>query len=322
MEANKMKDAFNREINYLRISVTDLCNLRCRYCMPEKGVCKKRHSDILSVEEIETIVRAAVELGVDKVRITGGEPLVRNGIMEICRKIGAIDGLKEICLTTNGILLGDMAKDLRKAGVTRVNVSLDTLDPVKFKEITRVGELSDVFKGINAAKEAGLLPLKINTVLIGGFNDDEIHDFVEMTRDEEIDVRFIELMPIGESADWDKKCFVSSSRVLELEPRLEPIVREGSAVASLYRIPGFKGRVGLINPMSHPFCSECNRIRVTADGKLKTCLHSNEEIELKGLSAEAVKEHIASAITDKPLRHHLNERSKSESKRNMFQIGG
>lgn len=317
-----MKDAFNRTINYLRISVTDLCNLRCKYCMPEDGVEKKQHADILSVEEIETIVRAAAELGIDKVRITGGEPLVRNGILEICRRIGAIDGLKDIGITTNGILLGTMAEDLKKAGVSRVNISLDTLDPVKYRQITRRGELSDVISGISASQKAGLLPIKINTVLIGGFNDDEIGNFIEMTRYEDVDVRFIELMPIGESACWDKKSFIPATRVLEQEPRLEPVARKGAAVETVYRIPGYRGKVGLINPMSQPFCPECNRIRVTADGKLKTCLHSAEEISLKGLPAEAVKERIALAIRNKPLRHYLDENTKSESARNMFQIGG
>lgn len=317
-----MKDAYDRTINYLRISVTDLCNLRCKYCMPENGVDKKLHAEILSVEEIETIVRVAAELGIDKVRITGGEPLVRNGILEICNRIGAIDGLKEICITTNGILLGDMAEDLKKAGVSRVNISLDTLDPVKYRQITRWGELRDVFSGIAAARKAGLLPIKINTVLIGGFNDDEISSFVELTKEEDIDVRFIELMPIGESAGWDKKCFISSSRVLEQEPQLEPVPRKGAGVETLYRIPGYQGKIGLINPMSHPFCTECNRIRLTADGKLKTCLHSAEEISLKGLSPEEVKERLTLAIRNKPLRHYMNERSKSESARNMFQIGG
>jgi cyclic pyranopterin phosphate synthase len=317
-----MIDAYDRKINYLRISVTDLCNLRCQYCMPESGVLKKQHEDILTVEEIETIVRASAELGITKVRITGGEPLVRKGILEICKKIGAIEGLKEICLTTNGILLGDMAKELKQAGVTRVNISLDTLDPVKFKQITRCGEFADVIRGIDASREAGLLPLKINTVLIGGFNEDEISDMVELTRHEEIDVRFIELMPIGESAGWDSNCFIPASRVLEKEPRLEPVLSEGAGVETLYRMPGYKGRVGLINPLSHPFCPQCNRIRVTADGKLKTCLHSAEEIKMKGLSAEAIKERIESAVMNKPLRHYLNESTKSESIRNMSQIGG
>lgn len=317
-----MKDSYGRTINYLRISVTDLCNLRCKYCMPENGVAKKHHSEILSVEEIESIVRAAAELGIDKVRITGGEPLVRNGILEICRRIGAIAGLKEICLTTNGVLLGDMAPELKKAGVSRVNISLDTLDPVKYAQITRNGNLSDVFRGIQAARNAGLLPLKINTVLIGGFNDDEICDFVEMTRYEEIDVRFIELMPIGECVGWDEECFIHSSRVLRQEPRLQPITGKSAGVEMLYGIPGYRGRIGLINPMSQPFCEQCNRIRVTADGKLKTCLHSSEEINLKGLPFEAVKERITSAIRDKPLRHYLNEQAKSGSSRNMFQIGG
>ena len=181
---------------------------------------------------------------------------------------------------------------------------------------------SDVFKGIQAAKEAGLLPLKINTVLIGGFNDDEISDFVELTRYEDIDVRFIELMPIGECVGWDDECFIHSSWVLQQEPRLEPIAKKTAGVEMLYAIPGYQGRVGLINPMSHPFCQQCNRIRVTADGKLKTCLHSSEEIDLKGLPFEAVKERIASAIQNKPLRHYMNEQAKSDSARNMFQIGG
>lgn len=317
-----MLDAYNRKINYLRISVTDRCNLRCRYCMPESGIPKKAHAQILSIEEIETIVRVAAELGINKVRITGGEPLVRNGILDICRRIGAIDGLNEICLTTNGVMLGDMAKDLKEAGVTRVNVSLDTLDPDKYKQITRFGELSDVLRGIQTAREVGLLPMKINVVLIGGFNDDEITDFVELTREDDVDVRFIELMPIGECVGWDSKCFIPASSILEREPRLEPLPHVGASVESLYRVPGYKGRVGLINPMSHPFCSECNRIRVTADGKLKTCLHSAEEIELKGLSAQEVKERIASAVTNKPLRHTMNEHTKSESIRDMFQIGG
>ncbi len=317
-----MKDAYDRTINYLRISVTDLCNLRCSYCMPENGVVKKLHSEILSVEEIVSIVRAAAELGVNKVRITGGEPLVRNGILEICRQIGAIEGLKEICITTNGILLGGMAKELKQSGVSRVNISLDTLDPAKYKKITRCGELDDVLRGIQAAEEAGLLPLKINTVLIGGFNDDEIGSLVELTRNKEIDVRFIELMPIGECVGWESKCFISSSKVLEREPRLEPIESPAGGVETLYRIPGYKGRIGLINPMSHPFCEQCNRIRLTADGKLKTCLHSSEEINLKDLPYEAVKERIASAIKNKPQRHYLNEFTRSDSTRSMFQIGG
>lgn len=317
-----MKDSFGREINYLRISVTDLCNLRCRYCMPENGIEKKRHCEILSVEEIEMIVRAAAELGITKVRITGGEPLVRKGIIEICERLGAIEGLKEICLTTNGVLLSGMALQLKAAGINRANISLDTLDPDKYKLITRGGELFDVLRGVRAAREEGLLPLKVNVVLIGGFNDDEISDFVELTRDEELDVRFIELMPIGESAGWDKKCFIPSSRVLEKEPRLEPVFDGANGVETLYRVPGYMGRIGLINPLSHPFCANCNRIRVTADGELKTCLHSAEEIDLKGLSAAAVKKRIAAAILSKPLRHYMNEHSKSESVRNMFQIGG
>ena len=215
-----MKDLFGREINYLRISVTDLCNLRCQYCMPGTGVCKLEHSDVLTIEEFYEIAKVFVELGVKKIRITGGEPLVRNGIVELVEKIASL-GLDDLAMTTNGLLLPKYAESLKKAGLDRVNISLDTLNPKKYKEITRGGSLLDVLEGIEKAKSVGLTPIKINTVLIGGFNTDEIENLVYITKEEDIDVRFIELMPIGEASDRASKKFVSNEMILEKVPELE-----------------------------------------------------------------------------------------------------
>ena len=234
-----MIDSHGRNIHYLRISVTDFCNLRCRYCMPADGVAKKNHADILRVEEIERIARTAAGLGIDKIRITGGEPLVRRGIVEICRRIGRIPQIKDLCLTTNGILLGDLAQPIKDAGVNRVNISLDTLNAEKYKEITRVGDIRDVFIGMEAAKKAGLWPIKLNVVLIGGFNDDEIADFVNLTRSEDIEVRFIELMPIGQTAYWEKGNFIAGQEVLNRVPGLVPLPSpRGRHACTSCRVPG------------------------------------------------------------------------------------
>lgn len=314
-----MEDTFGRTVDYLRLSVTDLCNYRCRYCMPEDGVCKKAHQDILSVEECVEICRAAAACGVKKIRLTGGEPLLRNGILEICRRIAAIDGVEELCLTTNGSLLPDMAAPLRDAGVSRLNLSLDTLIPQRFSDITRRGQLADVMAGIRAAEEAGFTNLKINTVLIGGFNDDEAGDMIALTVDHPWEIRFIELMPMGPCASWDTSCFLSNETLLERFPFLTPIGSRG--VARRYRLPGAKGTVGLISPLSHEFCSRCRRIRVTADGKLKGCLHSREEISLKGLHGTQLETAIRWGIRQKPQCHHLTERP-SDTLRTMNQIGG
>ncbi len=196
-----MIDDYGRNINYLRISLTELCNLRCKYCMPAEGVPKKQHGDMFTWEEYLSAIRGAISLGITKVRLTGGEPLVKYGIVDLCREIAALPGLEEVCLTTNGTLLPKYAKGLKEAGVDRLNISLDTLNPEKYKEITRLGNLEDALAGIQAAKEAGFENIKINVVLIKGFNDDEVEDFVELTRDENIEVRFIELMPIGDGID-------------------------------------------------------------------------------------------------------------------------
>ena len=314
-----MIDSCGRTIDYLRLSVTDRCNYRCRYCMPEEGVCKRDHREILSIEELEAIARAAVALGVTKIRITGGEPLVRRGLVELCRRLKGIPGLRELCLTTNGSLLRELAAPLREAGVDRLNISLDTLRPERFSHLTRRGELNQVLDGLAAAEEAGFTGLKLNTVLIGGFNDDEISNFVSLTRRHSWEVRFIELMPMGPCAAWDRTCFLENSAVLKRCPELRPIPSEG--VARRFQIPGARGTVGLISPLSHEFCADCRRIRVTADGKLKGCLHSREEIDLRGLHGWRLQNAIRQGIAQKPQRHHLTERP-SDTPRNMNQIGG
>ena len=314
-----MTDGCGRTIDYLRLSVTDRCNYRCRYCMPEEGVCKREHREMLTLEELAEVAAACVGCGVRKIRLTGGEPLVRRGIVDLCRQLRAIPDLRELCLTTNGSLLPDLAAPLRAAGVDRLNISLDTLRPERFAQMTRLGQLSDVLEGIRAAEDAGFRDLKFDTVLIGGFNDDEIADFAALTRDHPWEMRFIELMPMGPCAGWDRSCFLSADTVLKRLPELEQI--ESSGVARRYRLPGAAGTIGLISPVSHDFCADCRRIRVTADGKLKGCLHSAEELPLRGLHGAELEDAIRRGIAQKPARHHLSER-KSDTPRNMNQIGG
>jgi len=315
-----MIDNFGRDIDYLRISVTDLCNLRCVYCMPESGVNKLNHEDILSVEEIEEIAKAAAELGIKKIRLTGGEPLVRKGILDIVEKVSKVNGIGEVALTTNGSLLAQNAQALKDAGLTRVNISFDAFDPETYREVTRGGEIDDVIAGIKAAIDADLTPIKLNAVLMGGINDSLIRPLIAMTEDADFRVRFIEIMPIGECAGWNKERFVSIEKVLEEEPSLEFFGTDG--VSKLYRKPGSKGSVGLISPISNHFCPSCNKIRITADGKLKPCLHSAEEIDLRGLSGKELADTIRSAILAKPFRHELDHEDRSRSQRGMSAIGG
>lgn len=319
-----MKDTYGRNIRYLRVSVTDRCNLRCKYCMPEEGVCKKTHREMLSLEEIYRIIEASEEIGFDKIRITGGEPLVRKNIEWLIKKTADLEGIKDIAMTTNGILLAQNAEKLKNAGLNRVNISLDTLNPDKFKEITRGGNLSDVLKGIKAAIHYGLTPIKINTVLIGGFNDDEIEDLAEYTLNHDIHVRFIELMPIGHAADWTNEKFIPNEVVLEKLKDLIPLKTEDGSPAKIYKIPGAKGTIGLINPISQHFCSTCNRLRLTADGNLKPCLHSDKEIDVKGSLGhkEEIKKIIVDTIEMKPREHHINDSDYKPITRDMNGIGG
>lgn len=318
-----MIDSFGRKINYLRISLTDRCNLRCMYCMPKKGITDiVPHEELLSLEEIFQLTKNFVELGIDKIRFTGGEPLVRKNIVELIRKTSQLPGVKDISLTTNGQLLKSMAKDLKEAGLNRVNISLDTLDPEKFSQITRGGDLQTVFDAIDEAIKVGLTPIKINTVLMGGFNDDEIKDLVNLTK-RGIDVRFIELMPIGEAAAFAKDKFISNDIILQTISELQPIEREDvSSPATYYKLPGASGKVGIINPISCKFCDNCNRIRLTSTGQLKLCLHSNREVDLKSAlrNNEDVKAIIEKSIMSKEESHHLE--NEEYITRNMNQIGG
>ena len=317
-----MIDTYGRQITYLRLSVTELCNLRCRYCMPEDGVCKKRHEEMLTQEEMIMAIRAAAALGIRKLRITGGEPLVKSNIVELCRAAAAVDGIEEVCLTTNGTLLPKLAAPLREAGVRRLNISLDTLDAEKFRYITRIGNLEDALAGIEASLEAGFEKIKINSVLIGGFNDDEIPSLAALTQRYPVDVRFIELMPMYDSGDFGPDAFIPYTVVTDRLPDLSPLPADGG-VAKLYRLPGARGNVGLISPVSAHFCADCNRIRLTADGKLKPCLHSSDEISLKGLDYDGMVETLRSAILSKPKWHgELSYTERSHAARNMNQIGG
>ena len=317
-----MIDTFGRSITYLRVSVTELCNLRCRYCMPEDGVCKKEHADMLTEDELIQAVEAAAALGITKLRITGGEPLVKKNIVSICRRASRVLGIREVCLTTNGILLPELARPLKEAGVSRLNLSLDTLDPQKYAYITRSGSLDDFWKGFHAALDADFQKIKLNAVLIGGFNDDEILPLAELTRKYPVDVRFIEMMPMCDSSGFGPEAYIPFTRVLKALPEAVPAAKDGG-VAKLFHLPGALGNIGLISPMSAHFCGECNRIRLTADGKVKPCLHSNAEYPLKGLDFDGMKAQLEAAILGKPQWHgDLDVAHKSGAGRTMNQIGG
>ena len=316
-----MKDSFGRDITYLRLSVTELCDLRCRYCMPEEGVCKKRHDQMLTEDEMIRAVQAAAKLGINRVRITGGEPLTKPNILSICERAAAVPGIGEIAVTTNGMALPRLAHPLREAGVKRVNISLDTLNAEKYAYITRRGRLQDALAGLHAALEAGFEKVKINAVLIGGFNEDEIPALAALTEQYPVDMRFIELMPMPGGAPFGPESYIPVARVLEALPKAQPEKDEG--VARLYRLPGAKGRIGLISPVSQHFCAACNRLRLTADGKIKPCLHSAEEISIKGLDDAGMLEALRRAILGKPACHEeLNAQSPSHSQRSMNRIGG
>lgn len=321
-----MKDRYSRSVDYIRISVTDLCNLRCFYCMPEEGICKKGHGEVLRYEEIVRVVEEGVNLGIKKIRITGGEPLVRLNIEELIYKINEIDGIEDISMTTNGLLLKDKVKSLKEAGLKRVNISLDSLRSDKYSEITRGGDLNRVLQAINLCLEEGLKPVKINNVLLKGINDDEIEEFALLTKVLPISVRFIELMPIGQAANWFKDHYMPLDEAVEKLPGLVPNKEDkGSGPAKNYKFPGALGTVGFIGALSHNFCSSCNRIRLTADGKIKPCLNSSLEVDLKPALREGkgnLREVLGCAIGLKPEKHNMEEGRYREEDRSMYQIGG
>ncbi len=326
-------DRFDRRIDYLRISITDHCNLNCLYCAPFGGRRKLTHPEILSHEEIVRIVNGAVLAGISKVRITGGEPLMRKGVVELCRMLSGIEGLESLTLTTNGVRLQELAPQLHDAGVQRVNVSLDTLRPERFRKITGYDFLSQVLAGIEMAEEVGLHPVKINTVVMRGINDDEIEDFARLTLKKSYQVRFIELMPTNGCGSGDyESLFMPVEEIVRVVKRvgelsLEPAV-DSLGPARLCSLPEGLGKVGFIAPLSWHFCGSCNRLRLTADGNLRTCLFSEKEVDIKrplraGASIEELADIFRLAATRKPHGHSLDRTDvEKHFGRDMQAIGG
>ena len=309
-----LKDSFFRVIDYLRISVTDRCNLRCIYCMPPDGVRSFDHADILSYEEIVRIVRIAAGLGVRKVRLTGGEPLTRKNIAALVEGIKKIPEIEDLSMTTNGMLLEQHASALADAGLNRVNISIDSFRPDRFRELTRGGDLAAVLRGLGAARKAGLSPIKINMVPIREINDDEIPDFARMTMDTDCHVRFIECMPSGPNGFWAPGKYIATDEMRAIISRIAPLspvrVRRNGP-SKYYRLEGARGVVGFISALTHHFCSDCNRLRLTADGKLRPCLFSETEIDLRstlrrGAGDSEIERLLRLAIEIKPKEHHLD----------------
>lgn len=323
-----MIDGIGRKIDYLRISVTDKCNLRCRYCMPEGGIDLLPHKELLTLEEVFRVVKIMEGLGITKVRLTGGEPLVRKNLVKLVADIGGISGINEIAMTTNGVLFAQKAEELKNAGLTSVNISLDTLDADSFCNITRVNEHEKVMEAINKAQELGIRT-KINCVPCRELNEDDIENIVLLAKDRDIDVRFIELMPIGCGKDFHG---ISTDEILcRLERKYGKaklsFEKRGNGPARYYEFENFCGKIGFISPMSHQFCSECNRIRLTAEGRLKLCLHYDRGIELKpllrdGMADDEIREEIKCAIMGKPAAHDFGNEAANSDKRKMVQIGG
>jgi cyclic pyranopterin phosphate synthase len=323
-------DRYGRKINYLRISVTDRCNLRCTYCMPPEGVPPMSHHDILRYEEILRLARLAHEMGFTKFRITGGEPLVRRGVVGLVRELGNLAQDTDLSLTTNGVLLARYAEDLKTAGLHRINISLDTLSREKFQQISRFDLFDEVMNGIRTAIQVGFAPIKINVVVVRGINDDEIMDFVEMTRDQALWIRFIELMPFSRN-NWRDEDYVSADEIGErVGKRYQLTAVTGSdinAPAADYLVAGHKGRIGFIAPLSRKFCDLWNRLRLTADGRLLPCLHSAMEIDVRtpmreGASDEDLKLILREAMLAKPREHTMCRENIKNIRRIMSRVGG
>ncbi len=326
-----MIDCYNRKIDYLRISITDRCNLRCRYCMPEEGITERSHSEILSYEQIVRIVHIASQCGIRKVRLTGGEPLVRKNICKLISSITSIPKINEVSLTTNGVVLSAMADDLKAAGLNRINVSLDTLNPARFNLITRRNNFYEVIKGIEKAISIGLTPVKINTVLMKDINDDEIFDFIDLTTKMPVHIRFIEFMPFGNLPFQQQIHFISSNEIKQkISSRLkmsEIKKTQGSGPAETFSVNNAKGTIGFISAISNHFCSDCNRIRLTANGKLRSCLFSNGETNLKLALENNANDKVLinlfrRAVLNKPDRHRIGEILPATTSLDMYQIGG
>ena len=331
MTAVSLLDGFSRPITYLRVSVTDKCNLRCIYCMPEGGLPWLRRDEILSYEEITSIVGAAAAVGVRAIRLTGGEPLVRRNLSRLISAIASVPGIEDIALSTNGLLLEEQLPELVAAGLRRVNFSLDTLKADRFHDIARRPGLDTVLRAIDAVLKAGLTPTKLNCVVMRGKNDDELSDFAELTRERAIYVRFIEVMPVHENLGLQRDAYVSADEILErvsaigeLRPILGP---GGNGPARYFALPGAAGAVGVISPLSHDYCERCNRVRLTADGRLRLCLFGDYALDLRSpLRAGATRDELASllrsAMLIKPERHHLRLGEGASRMRAFSEIGG
>jgi len=331
VNAVSLIDGFSRAVTYLRISVTDKCNLRCVYCMPEDGLPWLRREDILTYEEIAAVVRAAASVGVRSIRLTGGEPLVRRDLSRLVGAIASVPGIDDVALSTNGLLLEAQLSELRAAGLKRINLSLDTLRADRFEAIARRPGLDAVLRGIEAAVRAGLRPLKLNCVVMRGKNDDELEAFADLTRELPIYVRFIEVMPVHENLELQRDAYVSSDEILarisaigELRPHLGPA---GNGPARYFSFAGAAGAVGVISPLSHDYCERCNRVRLTADGRLRLCLFGDNAIDLRsplrrGATVEGLADLLRSAMLIKPERHHLRLGESSSRMRAFSEIGG
>ncbi len=335
---NELIDSFGRKIVYFRISLTDRCNFRCIYCSPSgKDFCFIRHQDILRFEEILEIVRVAADLGLTRIRLTGGEPLVRKGVVDFIKKLHRIDQLEDISMTTNGYYLAEMASSLKEAGLNRVNISLDSLQKERFQQITGFDGLEKVLQGIDTSLREGLTPVKLNIVLLKGINDGEVEDFIRLTFHKPLYIRFIELMPTNHELVMINQGHFVSARIIAEKirmkfPDLKPAtMEEGYGPAIYYQLPGAKGMFGFINAVSQHFCAKCNRIRLTAGGRLRPCLFSSREIDLKESLRKIPMEEkqarkniirycLQEAVHGKPYQHHIGKEKNSEF--DMSQIGG
>lgn len=328
-----VRDSFGRPINYLRISVIDHCNLRCVYCMPLRGLSFVPSGDLLTADQIETVVRAAAKLGFNKIRLTGGEPLLRSDLLDIVERISRVDGIDDLGMTTNAILLPEQAVPLREAGLSRINVHLDTLDPQNLKRVMRFGTFEQIWAGIEAAERAGFAPIKLNVVVVRDFNEVDVVGLARLTMERDWYVRFIELMPLGggecarlslaqyvPNPETKARIEVELGRLSELPPS------SPSDEARNYRLEGARGVVGFISPVSEPYCGSCSRMRLTADGKFHLCLLNDDELDVRralldGGGEEAVSKILLEAVKRKPTGHRL-EQGVSTERRAMFQIGG
>lgn len=328
----KLIDSYKRSIDYLRISVTDRCNLRCVYCMPSDGIPLMGAHNILSYEELLRISAVAVKHGITKIRITGGEPLIRKGIVDFIQELANFKGIEDLSLTTNGVLLKEFASSLKKAGLTRVNVSLDSLRQERFHKITRGNFLNNVMEGLEEAEKAGLNPVKVNCVVIKGFNDDEILDFALLTKKKPFHIRFIEYMPFEVEASWEKDKCIPASQIMEKINSLQHLVPLGNpekrtGPARRYKFTDGIGEIGFISPVSDHFCGSCNRMRLTADGKLRTCLFSDDEVDIKtalrsSCTDKELEDLLFNAVGKKPERHHISDNIFKKCSRTMSFIGG